>query len=104
MPSLKKEKMDNAKENNFYSVVAKITTFVPTTKKLTYQHETKKTQKMQVSAKTPYHPPSFTLLVFRKNKNQKSSSQPLPHAATPDLEISGNSTASELEGDDESGG
>jgi hypothetical protein len=39
--------------------------------------------------------PSFTLLVFRKKKkeNQKSSSQPLPHAATPDLEIGNNSTA-----------
>jgi hypothetical protein len=32
-------------ENNLYSVVAKTNTFLPTNKKLTYQHETKKTQK-----------------------------------------------------------
>jgi hypothetical protein len=60
-----------------------------------------------VSTKTPDHPSSFTLLVFRKKKpktkNQKSSSQPLPHVATSDLEIGGNSTASEFEGEDERG-
>jgi len=33
------------KGNNFYSVVAKTTTFLPTNSKLTYQQETKKTQK-----------------------------------------------------------
>jgi hypothetical protein len=37
---------------------------------------------------------SFRVLVFKKKKkNQKSSSQPLPHAATPDLELGGSSTA-----------
>jgi hypothetical protein len=37
--------LDLEKEYNLYSVVAKTKTFLPTNKRLTYQHGTKKTQK-----------------------------------------------------------
>jgi hypothetical protein len=90
------------KENNFYSVVAKTTTFLPTNSKLTYQHETKKKHKKckcRQKHRIILHPS-----VFRKKKkkikNQKSFSQPLPHAATPDLELGGNSAAPKFEGED----
>jgi hypothetical protein len=86
-------------ENNFNSVPAETNTFLPTNKNLTNQQGTKKTQKNSVLAqhRIILLPSLFRFLERKKKKNKKSSSQPLPHAATPD----GNSTASELEGEDD---
>jgi hypothetical protein len=64
-------------------VVAKTNTILPTNKKLTYQHGTKKTQKKASVGKTPDHPPpSFTLLVFRKQKKTKTKNPPPSHCST----------------------
>jgi hypothetical protein len=50
-PKKEKPQLQYTKGNNFYSVVAKSTTFLPTNSKLTNQHETKKTQKCKCRQK-----------------------------------------------------
>jgi hypothetical protein len=69
--------------NNFYSVVAKSTTFLPTNSKLTNQHETKKTQKCKCRQKhrilfLPSKNPPPSHCPTRPSRTSSSTATPRP--------------------------